>query len=162
MATKPTARQLVDDLDRLFEATDFRLIRDSLEGRMSREQSDELLGEFSEFVRRAVDPEIVIDLSSAPTEADYTKVFRGWRGWVEFWRLWFEPWQEQRSEYVTEELDSERVIQHTITHNRGRGSGIEVTWEGWNLWVARDGRLVALSQFATRDEALEAADRFAK
>jgi hypothetical protein len=159
-ARRPTALELVEELQRLFDATDFRLVRDSLDGRLSREQSDELLGPFSRFVRDAVDPEVVIDFTAARVPADYTQRFAGWRGWVEFWRLWFEPWDEQRSENEMEELDRDRVIQRTITHNVGRGSGAPVKWEGYNFWGARDGRLVRLEQFATRDEALDAARRF--
>jgi hypothetical protein len=154
---QPTARELVEELSRLFEVTDFSLIRDSLEGRLSPAQADELLGPFSRFVRKAVDPEVVIDFSAAPVPADYTKRFSGWQGWLEFWRLWFEPWDQQRSENVLEELDRDRVIQHTITYNQGRGSGATVKWEGYNFWAARNGRLVRLEQFATRAEALQAA-----
>src|SRR5687767_8869286 len=155
-AGQPTARELVEALNELFEVTDFHLVRDSLEGRLSQAQSDELLGPFSRFVREAVDPAVVIDFTAAPVPADYTKRFEGWRGWLEFWRLWFEPWEEQRSVNVIEEVDIDRVIQHTITHNRGRGSGAIVRWEGYNFWAARNGRLVRLDQFATRAEALEA------
>jgi hypothetical protein len=155
----PTARELIDELMRLFAETDFQLIRDSLEEPTSTEQADQLLGEFSRFVREAVDPEIVIDFTGAELPADYRAVFHGWRGWLEFWRLWFEPWQEQRSSSDLEELDAERILQHTVTHNRGRGSGVKVRWEGWNLWVAREGRLVRFEQYASRGEALEAAGR---
>lgn len=162
MPDRPSAKELVEELNRLFEATDFQLIRDSLDGRLSRSEADELLGPFSRFVREAVDPEIVIDFTAARVAADYTTTFHGWRGWIEFWRLWFEPWQEQRSENESHELDHERMLQHTITHNRGRGSGVTVRWEGWNFWGARNGRLLRLEQFATREEALEAARRFAE
>jgi hypothetical protein len=159
-ADAPTAKELVEELQRLFDATDFHQVRDSLEGKLSPAQADELLGPFSRFVRDAVDPEVVIDFTNAPGQADYMKRFSGWRGWLEFWRLWFEPWEEQRSENVLEELDADRVIQHTITHNRGRGSGAPVRWEGYNFWAARDGRVVRLEQFATRGEALDSARRF--
>jgi hypothetical protein len=160
-AGAPTAMELVAELNRLFEATDYRLIRDSLDGRMTRAEADDLLGPFSRFVREAVDPEIVIDMTAAQAPADYTaRPYTGWRGWIEFWRLWFEPWEEQRSTNVEEELDAGRIIQHTITHNVGRGSGAPVKWEGYNFWAARDGRLIRLEQFATRAEALEAARRF--
>jgi hypothetical protein len=146
-------------MNRLFAATDFPSIRDALEGRMSPSQADELLGEFSRFVRVAVDPEIVIDFTGAELPADYRAVFHGWRGWLEFWRLWFEPWQEQTSSNEHEELDSGEVLQHTVTYNIGRGSGVKVRWEGWNLWVARDGRIVRFEQYASREEALAAARR---
>jgi hypothetical protein len=155
-----TARELVDEINRLFAETDFRQIRDSLEGRMSAAQADEVLGDFSRFVRRAVDPEVVIDFTATELPADYRSVFHGWRGWLEFWRLWFEPWQEQRSSTnEVEELDAGRALQHAVTHNRGRGSGVEVRWEGWNLWVARQGRIVRFEQYASREEALVAAGR---
>lgn len=160
MEGQPTAKALVEELNRLFAATDFRSIRDSLEGRMSPEKADELLGPFSSFVREAVDPEIVIDFRGTSGSADYTKEFRGWQGWLEFWRLWFEPWDEQHSTNTSEELDDHRVIQHTVTYNRGRGSGAEVRWEGYNFWGTRAGRLVRLEQFPTREEALAAAERF--
>lgn len=161
MSEEPaTARELVDEINRLFEGTEFRDVRDSLEGRMSAAQADAVLGEFSNFVRRAVDPEIVIDFTGAELPADYRSVFHGWRGWLEFWRLWFEPWQEQRSWNEMEELDAGAAIQHTVTHNRGRGSGVEVRWEGWNLWIARAGRIVRFEQYATREEAMAAAGKY--
>jgi hypothetical protein len=126
---------------------------------MSPARADEVLGEFSSFVRGAVDPEIVIDFTGAELPADYRAVFHGWLGWLRFWRLWFEPWQEQKTWAESEELDAERVLQHTVTYNIGRESGVEVRWEGWNLWVARNGRIVRFEQYATREDAMAAAGR---
>ena len=160
---EPTAKELVEELDRLFAATDFKSIRDALEGRVSQPEAEQLLGPFASFLHRAVDEEVVIDFTDVPAPADYTSQrFTGWRGWLDFWRLWFEPWDDQRSRTSVEEMDASRVIQHTITENRGRGSGAPVHWEGWNLWVARGGRVIRLEQYSTREDALAAAERHAE
>jgi hypothetical protein len=159
MNEKPTAKDLVQRLNQLVADVDIGVLRDALESGVGREEYDRLLGEFSAFVREAIDREIVVDMS-AIDQVDYGKVFHGWPGWNEFWRLWFEAWQDQTLlEEQFEEIDDTKVLHYVRTRNVGRGSGLEVEWTAWNYWTACDGRLVSMRQFNNHDEAMAAAER---
>ena len=71
---------------------------------------------------------------------------------------YFEVWEsfEDRIEEIIDAGD--KVVSVVNTTARGRASGIEIEWkENFGVWTIRDGRIVRVVWFASRDEALEAA-----
>jgi hypothetical protein len=74
--------------------------------------------------------------------------------WFDFVRTWEELHNEAR-EY--RELDAERVLVLTHFWGRGRGSGLELGRTGANgasLFRVRDGTVVEIKLYATRERAL--------
>ncbi len=83
--------------------------------------------------------------------------YRGREGYLEWTRIWLDAWDEFRIEVAeVEEVDEENILVHSVQHGRGKGSGVEVSQEGVYLFTVRDGLLVRLHLYATREQALEA------
>ncbi len=59
---------------------------------------------------------------------------------------------------VHELIDAEdQVFGSYAIQGRGRHSGAETSWDVWNVWTVRDGRVVRWQGFTDRDAALDAA-----
>ncbi len=92
---------------------------------------------------------------------EYTPVVEGMRicgheDLLDYWRRWFEPWNEIRWD-VEEVTDAgEQVLAAFTIVARGKGSGIEITQHSFLVFDVRDGKLWRAREFLHRDEALEA------
>ena len=51
----------------------------------------------------------------------------------------------------------DRVLASVTIRGRGRQSGAATSWDLWEVWTIRDGRVVRGQAFTGKDEALEAA-----
>jgi hypothetical protein len=51
----------------------------------------------------------------------------------------------------------DKVIARMHLWGRGRGSGIEIENDIWQIWTFRNGKVVHYCDFESREEALEAA-----
>ena len=75
-------------------------------------------------------------------------------------RRYFERWSEAWDNFdvvPTEFLDAgDYVFNGVAIHGRGRGSGVEVRMEGWQVWLIRGERAARCEEYSTRSEALEA------
>ena len=72
-------------------------------------------------------------------------------------RAWLSEWEEWRAvpkEYV--EL-GDYVVVLASYHGRGRASGVEISQEGAHVFKLRDGKIVRLEIFASRERALASA-----
>jgi ketosteroid isomerase-like protein len=102
--------------------------------------------------------EVEWDISRSPArELMGRRVYRGHEGLRGFFREWYEAW-----ETVTPDLEElidagEHAISVETTRGRGRASGVEVELSHYAVWTVREGKIVRVVWFATRDEALEAA-----
>ena len=67
------------------------------------------------------------------------------RGW--------EEWRAEADEYVER---GDYVIVLASYHGRGKGSGVEIHQEGAHVFKLRDGKVVRLEVFASRERAMEA------
>jgi ketosteroid isomerase-like protein len=86
-----------------------------------------------------------------------TGVFTGPEGVKEFIAGLYEEFDEPRAD-VSELLDAgDRVLVSATARGRGKLSGVETTWDTWQLWTLREGKLVRGQGFTSRDEALAAA-----
>jgi uncharacterized protein len=68
------------------------------------------------------------------------------------WLSGWEEWRAEAEEYV--EMGDYIVVLATY-HGRGRGSGVEISQEGAHVFKLRDGKVVRLEIFASREKALE-------
>lgn len=113
-----------------------------------------------------VDPEAVapdlwsrlspdFELHDRPDLPD-AKVYRGRQATKEFWRKTQELFAELRWEPL-EFIDlGDTVVVETRIVARGRGSDVRIEAEETDVFWFRDGALVRLAGFPTRDEALDA------
>jgi len=70
---------------------------------------------------------------------------------------WNEAWEG--AETTAEEVigHGDRVFVAARFHARGRASGVEVETRLYEVYMVRDGKVLRIDEYATRDEALEAA-----
>ena len=136
--TAATSREKVDVVRRLYEAA---ACRDA------------------GTVLSLYDPEVELDGS----RSRWAEVMSGparWRGHEElraFFRAYHEMWQDLQHD-VREMIDTgDEVLCVVDTRGRGRASGVEVVWEGHaGVWTVRDGKVVRVVWFASREDAFEA------
>jgi ketosteroid isomerase-like protein len=104
------------------------------------------------------DPEVDWDVSHSPArDLLGRRVYHGHEGLRSFFRDWHEAWEEVTPE-LEEVIDAgEHAISVETTRGRGRTSGAEVELPHYAVWTIRNGKVVRVVWFATRDEALEAA-----
>ena len=88
----------------------------------------------------------------------FSSPFNGHEGLRQLFAAWHEAWGE--IEYSYDELieaGEDSVISVVTRHAQGRGSGAEVERPFALLWTLRDGKVIRVVWFLTRDDALEAA-----
>jgi ketosteroid isomerase-like protein len=73
------------------------------------------------------------------------------------YQRWDEAWEG--AETTLEEVigHGDRVFVAARFHARGRASGVEVESRLYDVYTVRDGKVLRIDEYATRDEALEAA-----
>ena len=80
----------------------------------------------------------------------------GHDGLRRYFRRWMEAWDEFHLR-PTEFLDAgDHVFVGAALNGRGRGSGVEVRMEGWQVWLIRGERAARCEEYSDRAEALEA------
>jgi ketosteroid isomerase-like protein len=111
----------------------------------------------SEAVLEHYDPAVELDARVLGLVAPNEGTYRGHSGLRALFGEWHEAWGE--IEYSYDELidAGDRVISVVERHARGRASGIEVERPFALLWTVRDGKVVRVVWFLSREEALEAA-----
>jgi ketosteroid isomerase-like protein len=86
--------------------------------------------------------------------------YRGRDGFL----TWLEQWLEAWEGFTVQIDDVEPVGEHHVVANmhqsaQGKGSGVAVEMNISYLWDIREGRLAAMHLYATREEALRAAEQ---
>ena len=80
----------------------------------------------------------------------------GHDGLRRYFRRWMEAWDEFHLR-PTEFLDAgDHVFVGAALNGRGRGSGVEVRMEGWQVWLIRGEMAARCEEYSDRAEALEA------
>ncbi len=69
-------------------------------------------------------------------------------------RQWLSEWEDWRCEAEEFVAEGDRVVVLTRYRGRGRGSGASVDTTGAHVWTFRDGKVVRLEIFSSRDRAL--------
>jgi ketosteroid isomerase-like protein len=72
---------------------------------------------------------------------------------------WLETWDTNTYSWEIEELKErgDDVVSAVHVTSRGRRSGVELDSRAWAYWRVREGKIVHVYEYATRQEALEAA-----
>jgi ketosteroid isomerase-like protein len=103
------------------------------------------------------DPEVELDNTRLQMPEGGRGVYRGHEGLRRFFREWHEAWGSIEYDY-DELIDAgEQVISVVTRHARGRASGAEVEMPLALIFTLRQGKVVRVVWFRTREEALEAA-----
>jgi uncharacterized protein len=104
------------------------------------------------------DPDVVFDVThGAVGEVAGRTVHHGHEGLRSFFRAWYDAWESVEPD-LRELLDAgEHVVSVEITRGRGRASGVEVEIEQYGVWTFLGGKIVRVTWFTDRAEALEAA-----
>ena len=74
--------------------------------------------------------------------------------WIE---RWFEAWDDAWDEIIEVIASGRMVVAAIRVHGRGRSSGMEISQKLFDVHELRDGKLVRIREYLTREEALEAA-----
>ena len=87
---------------------------------------------------------------------DHPPTYHGPEGVREFFRRWvgtFDEWDYE----VPEVIDAgDSVVSHIHQWGRGKGSGVTVDQNFWQVWTIRDGKIVRAAVHSEKAEALEA------
>jgi ketosteroid isomerase-like protein len=103
--------------------------------------------------REIFDPEI--EWLAAPHSLLASERYRGYDGVRRFWTQFLSAWDEYGVQ-VDELIDAgDQVV--AAMRLRGRTNELEVDEARWSLLTLRDGRIVRIEPFASKDGALEAA-----
>jgi ketosteroid isomerase-like protein len=78
-------------------------------------------------------------------------------GAIEFFREWAEPWEDLNVDWEFEQAGPDAALAIIDMRGRGRGSGVPTEMRLFQLWTARDGRVVRMEMFPDLDEARRAA-----
>ena len=111
----------------------------------------------SEAVLALYHPEVEWDASrTQPGLGEFADVVHGHEGLREFFRVWREAWGTD--EYRYEELidAGDTVVSVASQTGSGRASGVLVVRPLAGVWTIRDGRIVRVVWFPTREAALYA------
>ena len=105
------------------------------------------------------DPEVDLDFTGGNQAAAIYGRYKGLDGVREFFRDWLATWENYSSEI--EELigAGDEVLALMHEWGRGRQSGVPVDFRQVHVWTLRDGRLLRLRVYATREEAQAAVGR---
>jgi ketosteroid isomerase-like protein len=110
----------------------------------------------TEFLKSVSHSDIVI---IQPPEVPDSKSYRGRAGITQSLEDWPKQWEDFRLEVgEIRGLNDGQVLCVTKQHGRGRVSGIELDFEVAFVHTFRDEKLARLEMFASRDQAIAAAD----
>lgn len=84
-------------------------------------------------------------------------VYRGHEGWRRFLELFWGEFDNARIEIRDLVAAGDHVVAAQTFRGRGKQSGVEASWDLWQVWTLRDGKAVRGQGFTTESEALEAA-----
>jgi ketosteroid isomerase-like protein len=87
---------------------------------------------------------------------DLDPIYSGHDGWRAFWRTWRDAWETVTIRVERIEDLGDRALVVVTFDGVGRGSGVEVNIEVFQLWTFRDGKVARGQAFFDREEALEA------
>ena len=112
----------------------------------------------AEAVLSVYDPEVEWDMSHFPLGTlSRNPVYRGHEGLRSWFREWYDAWDDVSQTYE-ELIDAgEHVVSVSTTRGRGHMSGAEVEMHVAAVWTIRDAKVVRVTWFRTRGDALDAA-----
>ncbi len=91
------------------------------------------------------------------TAIDLVGVYQGVDEVRSFFARFEQAWEEWDWDYPELQAIGDTVLARMHLWARGRNSGVESENDAWQLWTFRGGKVIYFEDFATREEALEAA-----
>ena len=70
---------------------------------------------------------------------------------------WLKEWEDWRCEAEELVVSGDQIVALCRYRGRGRGSGVSLETKGAHVWTLRDGKVIRLVIFATRERALQEA-----
>ncbi|MFN2617789.1 MAG: nuclear transport factor 2 family protein [Thermoleophilaceae bacterium] len=112
----------------------------------------------AEAVLSLYDPEVEWDMSrGAFGELEEESIQHGHEGLRSWFRTQYEAW-EKWEDNPDELIDAgEHVVSVVTSRSRGRASGVDVESHHAAVWTVRQGKVIRVTWFPTREAALEAA-----
>jgi ketosteroid isomerase-like protein len=111
----------------------------------------------SEAALALYDPDVEWDMSGYPYGDMIERRSHGHSGLRAFWRELYEAWEDYEHD-CQELIDAgDHVVSIVTDRGRGRASGAEVEISAHGVWTVRDGKIIRVVWFRTREEALKAA-----
>jgi uncharacterized protein len=104
------------------------------------------------------DPDVEFDFSRSPLGNFMERgVYHGYDGIRTWNRERYEAWEsvEETCEGLIDH--GEYVVSTVTSRGRGRSSGADVAWTHYGVWTFREGKIVRVAWFRTREDAFEAA-----
>ena len=86
-----------------------------------------------------------------------TGIHRGPEGFRSFTRWLLDQFDDARVEVNEIFAEGDRVIVSATNRGRGKRSGIDSSWQVWQVFTLRDGKAVRGEAFTSKEDALEAA-----
>ena len=85
------------------------------------------------------------------------RVYRGPEGWRRFLELFWSEFDDARIEIRDLIASGDHVVAVLTFRGRGKQSGVETSWDLWQVVTLQDGKAVRGQGFTTESQALEAA-----
>jgi ketosteroid isomerase-like protein len=145
--------EVVRRLHAAFDEVGMRAVRDALSEVRDPVALAEALGEPGTTTVELVDPSIEVELSGQDFSLPEGPTFHGYDGWIAFWREWLEPWDHFEYTLDNFAVAGEDVLLDLAITARGRHSGVPVELRVAQVWTVRNGRIVRLRVFDTREDA---------
>lgn len=157
--------EIVRSLHDAFNEVGMEVVRDALAEGFTPADPPPAFGRLGDLQLELIDPDVFVrPLASKFSLPDMPpgSEFRGWEGWTAFWRDWLEPWEDWWYEISNLADAGDHVVLDLEIRARGRESGIPVDVKLSQVWTLRDGKIVGLTVFDTRAEALALAEKNAR
>lgn len=128
---------------------------------MARDNVETVRGMYEAFSRGAIDAclecfDPAVEFSQ-PADEPGSGTFHGHRGIAQAMGRWTAEWDDYRVEVEELTAFGDQVLARTRHHGRGKGSGVPVQQEIFQLLELGGGRIVRMRMYYDEAEALEAA-----
>jgi ketosteroid isomerase-like protein len=102
-----------------------------------------------------IDPDVEVVVDAFPPPSGLIGQ-TGRDGWIRFWQLWVEPWEDFTMEESHYEQIGDHVLAQVVVSGRPRGGAEEVEIAAVQLFKVRNGAICMYGLYPNRDEALGA------
>jgi hypothetical protein len=151
--------EIVRALTTGFSDVDFTDFRDALADADGLDDLGPRAGSLATLLPEVIDRGVHVHLHDIHAAFMVGKDFRGWDGFLEFWRNWLEPWESYAVEFTRWEEVAATVLFRLDIQAQGRGSGVDVRDAITQAWTLPEGKVTRLGMYARRRTALADLDR---
>ena len=102
------------------------------------------------------DPDVELDFTAGSQAMGIYGTYRGLNGIRDFFRDWLATWEDYDSEIEGLVDAGDHVVAFMHEWGRGRQSGVPLEFRQAHVWTVRDGKLLRLRVYTSREEALRA------